>query len=144
MPSIAGLSIGWEWIIGGVPALLLVYWFLDEWGDADDGADAIERVGERSRGLTAGLFSGMSSLVFSLLLVGVTLGDQLIRFLDQLLMVVAMDPMASGILGVGVLGSLGLSGVWDVGPVAYLGIAAGVLVLAVLWRRRGTARRSRR
>lgn len=134
--QIAGLTVGWEWLIGGVPLVALLYWWYQERQETDGADETIDRVGERARVMTGNLFSATTSLVGAVLLIALTVGSELLAFADDLVMVAGADPTLAGMLSTGLLGVLGISGFWDVSPWTFGVVVLTFTVIVAVWRRR--------
>jgi|GEM_PF-3817012 len=111
---------GFGVVIGAIGVMVLIYWVLDEWRDADDTTDVVDGVGERSG----------SAIIVSLGVL-LTIGDQLIQLVADLLGMIDAPVVVGHIVG-GFLGWLGLRGTISEGQfLVFFGI---VTIIALIWR----------
>lgn len=110
---------------------LVAYWAFDEWEDADDGADHIERVGDRADNALGNVAGGGKSLIIVAGAIATTLAQEIlstILLLDQL---VGGMPFAVGHFVFGILTFLGLWGFIPI-TIGQLGIVFLVITLVAL------------
>jgi len=111
---------GFGVVVGVLGVMVLAYWILDEWRDADDATEVVEGVGERS---------GSAIVVGTGVLL--TIGDQLIQLVADLIGMIDAPVVVGHIVG-GLLGWLGLQGTISQSQfVVFFGI---VTVIALIWR----------
>lgn len=111
---------GFGVVIGAIGVMVLVYWILDEWRDADDATEVVEGVGNRSG----------SAIVVSLGVL-LTIGDQLIQLGADLIGLIDAPVVVGHIVG-GLLGWLGLRG--TISQSQFLVLFGVVTVIALIWR----------
>lgn len=111
---------GFGVVVGVIGVMVLIYWALDEWRDADDATDVVEGVGERS-----------GSAIVVTLGVLLTIGDQIIQLAADLLGVIDAPVVVGHVVG-GLLGWLGLQG--TISESQFLVFFAVVTVIALIWR----------
>lgn len=121
------LLTGWPVIVGLLGVGLLAFWWFDERDDNDRWEDTVERVGERAQAATGGAVGAFGSLVVVIFGIAATIGHELVMSLAELSGPVAEFPALVGGAGIGLLGTIGLSGI-----VPIKGWQFGVIVLVVL------------
>lgn len=111
---------GFGIIVGVLGVMILAYWILDEWRDANDATEVVEGVGERS---------GSAIVVGTGVLL--TIGDQLIQLVADLVGMIDAPVVVGHIVG-GLLGWLGLQG--TISQRQFLVFFGIVTVIALIWR----------
>lgn len=111
---------GFGIIVGVLGVMILAYWILDEWRDANDATEVVEGVGERS---------GSAIVVGTGVLL--TIGDQLIQLGADLVGMIDAPVVVGHIVG-GLLGWLGLQG--TISQSQFLVFFGIVTVIALIWR----------
>ncbi|MFD1634627.1 hypothetical protein ACOZ4L_02715 [Haloplanus ruber] len=114
--SLWGLGV----VVGVIGVATLLYWILDEWREANNATEVVERVGERS---------GSAVVVGSGVLL--TIGDQLIQLVADLVGMIDAPVVVGHVVG-GVLGWLGLQGTITTRQFV-IGFVV-VTVVALIWR----------
>ena len=114
--SLWGLGV----IFGVVGIMVLIYWALDEYRDADGIEETIEGVASRS---------GSAIVVTASVLL--TIGDQLVQVFAELAGMVDAPVVVGHVVG-GLLGLAGLQGL--ISTTEFLAAFAIVTVVAVTWR----------
>jgi len=114
--SLWGLGV----VFGVVGIMVLIYWTIDEYRDADGIEDAAEGLASRSG---SAIVVGASVLL--------TVGDQLVQLLAELAGLVDAPVIVGHVVG-GLLGLAGLQGL--ISTTEFLFAFAIVTVVAVTWR----------
>jgi len=119
--------------IGLAATGLLTYWFLDEYRDADDTAEAIEGAGDRADSFFGGTIGAFGSLLTVVLTITVTVANQLLMTGSALNEAIEA-PALFGQAITGLIAFAGLKGLIPADPVIFAAIATLLFVL-VLWAR---------
>lgn len=121
------------YILGFLAIGLLAYWTFDERDQTENLAETVERVGERARVTTGGLFGGLGSLIVVLVSIFATIGKELVMSFSEIVPFIETAPALVGQLLLGVLAMANLEGYvplkpWQFGAV-FLAVvlATGVL-----------------
>lgn len=135
------LLAGWPIVVGLIGVGLLAFWWFDERQESDRWEDTIEKVGERAQAATGGAVGAFGSLVVVVFGVAATIGHELVMSLAELSGPVAEFPALVGGSAIGLLGTLGLSGVIPIEAWQFGVVVLALLVLASygVFRRRGAA-----
>lgn len=135
--SMGGIGI----LIGLLGVGLLAFWWFDEREEDDRWEDTIERVGERAESVTGGFVGAFGSLVVVAVSILATIGNELVMAIGDLAGPVSMFPALVGASLIGLLGTVGLSGIVPIEAWQFGVIVLAVLILASygVVRRRGAA-----
>jgi hypothetical protein len=123
-------------MLGLALAGVLAYWYYDEVADADDRADAILGVGERTDDALGGLFGVLGALFVAGVSISVTIGSQLAELVGMVGEVLAGVPMIGGHIITAIFGALGLTGIVGITAGQFLLIAFVLIVITVAYRKR--------
>lgn|GEM_PF-6625113 len=118
---------GW-YVIGFLTVGMLAYWTFDERNQTENMAETVERVGERARVVTGGIFGGLGSLIVVLVSIFVTIGNELVMSFAQLAPWVQSAPAVVGQILLGGLALLNLEGYVPLEPWQFGGVFIAVLL----------------
>jgi len=122
---------GW-YALGFLTAGMLAFWWFDERDQTENVAETVERVGERARVVTGGLFGGLGSLIVVLVSIFVTIGNELVMSFTELVPLIETAPALVGQVLLGLLAMANMEGYvplkpWQFGAVFIaLVLATGV------------------
>lgn len=127
------------YIVGFLGVFLVAYWTFDERDQSGSIGETIERVGERARSTTGGVFGAAGSLAVVAVSIIVTIGSELVTSSMRIVEIVGMDPVLSGGVLTGLLGTLGLSGTVNITALQFLALVGLFLIAGTIWRERTQA-----
>lgn len=135
------LTSNWPVVLGLLLVGLLVYWLVDEWGEASGSADRVERVGKRADSFTGEFLGAVGALVFSVSMIVMTVGQQLVETLGMLEPLVSTAPVVIGHLIIGALAWASLEGVLGLSArgFGYAFILVTVVALFLKYGREGSS-----
>lgn len=122
---------GW-YVIGFLTVGMLAFWWFDERDQTENAAETVERVGERARVVTGGLFGGLGSLIVVIISIGVTIGNELVMSLGQIAPWVMEAPAVTGQVLLGLLAMANLEGYVPLKPWQFGTVFIAVLLVTVL------------
>lgn len=129
------LPAWWPMVLGVGIVGAFTYWVVDEWADADGAADAVQGAGERADRVTGELVGAFGALVMSLVMIAITIGDQLAEAVGMIGPLLGQAPMLIGQIVIAALGYLSLSGALGLSAAGYGYAVVLVLIVALFLRR---------
>lgn len=117
---------GW-YALGFLTAGMLAFWWFDERDQSENLAETVERVGERARVVTGGLFGGLGSLIVVLVSIFVTIGNELVMSFTELVPFIETAPALVGQVLLGLLAMANLEGYVPLKPWQF-----GAIFIAIL------------
>jgi hypothetical protein len=117
---------GW-YVIGFLTVGMLAFWWFDERDQSENLAETVERVGERARVVTGGLFGGLGSLIVVIVSIAVTIGNELVMSFTELVPFIETAPALVGQVLLGLLAMANLEGYVPLKPWQF-----GAIFIAVL------------
>ena len=129
-------------IIGLLAVGALALWAFEEYEEADDNVELVERVGERARVTTGGVVGGFGSLAVVVTSIMVTIGRELAMAGGELAPLLKAAPALTGEILLGVLAYLQIKGyvplqAWQLGAIVI------AVVIVTIVARYGTSAASR-
>lgn len=126
------MEYGW-YVLGFLTVGMLAYWTFDERDQTENLAETVERVGERARVVTGGIFGGLGSLIVVLVSIAVTIGNELVMSFTELAPLIESAPALVGQVLLGLLAMANLEGYVPLEPWQFGAIfIATLLVTGVL------------
>jgi hypothetical protein len=132
--AIAIIAEYWSYGVGFLVFGMLAYWTFDERDQTESIAETVERVGERSQVATGGLVSALTSLVLVIISIGITIGQELVMSLNQLLPFIMEAPAITGQVVIGLLALLNVEGYVPMKPWQLGTVIISVIVVTSLWK----------
>jgi len=130
------LTQNWPLILGLLLFGGFAYLILDEWQEAEAASDAVASAGERADSVTGEFLGAFGALVAGLLMIAMTIGQQIMQTASMLEPVLGQVPLLAGHLIVAVLGFLSLEGVLGLTAMEY-GYAVVLVTVIALFIRYG-------
>ncbi|AJF26820.1 hypothetical protein SG26_14325 [Haloarcula sp. CBA1115] len=121
-------------IIGLLAVGALALWAFEEYEEADDNTELVERVGERARVTTGGITGGFGSLAVVVTSIMVTIGRELAMAGGELAPLIKAAPALTGEILLGVLAYLQIKGYVPLQPWQLGAIVIAVLVVTIVAR----------
>ncbi len=128
------LSENWPLLVGLLLFGGFSYLLIDEWGDADDAADAVMGAGERADRATGEFVGAVGALVAGIGMIGMTIGQEIASTASLLEPIVGQAPVVIGHLIVAGLGYLSLTGVLGLSAEQYGYLVILVTIIALFLR----------
>jgi hypothetical protein len=130
------LLSNWEYVVGFLGVFWIAFWAFDERDQSESIGDLIERVGERSRSATGGLFGAAGSLgVVAIALIS-TIGTELVMSGSRIAELIATDPVLAGGVGTALLGTSAHAGLIPIKTWQLVALVGAFLIFGVIWRER--------
>jgi len=121
-------------IIGLLAVGALALWAFEEYEEADDNVELVERVGERARVTTGGVVGGFGSLAVVVTSIMVTIGRELAMAGGELAPFIKAAPALVGQLILGLLAFLQIKGYVPLKPWQLGAIIIAILVVTIVAR----------
>jgi len=130
------LTQNWPLLLGLLLFGGFAYLLLDEWREADAASDAVANAGERADAATGEFLGAVGALVAGVLMIAMTIGQQMMQTASMLEPVLGQVPVLAGHLVVAALGYLSLQGVLGLSAAQY-GYAVLLVTIVALFIRFG-------
>lgn len=134
--QISMLTERWPTILGLLLFAGFIYLLVDEWQEAEAASDAVSNAGKRADAATGEFLGAFGALVAGVVMIGVTIGQQVMETASMIEPFIGQVPVLAGHLVVAALGYLSLQGQIGLSATQY-GYAVLLITIVALFIRYG-------
>lgn len=127
----------WPTVVGLTLVGALTYWGVDEYDSGSSPSETIEGVGKRADNATGEFLGVIGSIVFTVTMIVITVGQQLAETAGMLEPLLSQAPVVIGHIVIAVLGYLALDGTlgWAAQDYGYAVVLVTVIALFIRYGR---------